>query len=325
MNTLDFYFSLEDENNNKVAPNKPIHKLQPPRQRSMNDDERDDFVAIDFETMTSLRTSACAIGMVKVIDGEIVQQFYSLINPVRDEYTDSEPNRKIHGIALETAEKAAPFPAIFEGIRLFIGALPIVCHNKSADIAILNQLMDYYNLTGIDTSSAICTYQLTGKSLEACCKEYGIKNDRHHNALWDAEVCARIYLELIGKPIISQGGNAVFGSNGPLSSGRVISKEHRYRLDSDQINNKNTIFYNSTVVITGIFENFPARDELASKLQLLGAKITSSISKKTSYVIVGNEAGPKKIEKIKQLQNEGFPIKMIREHELEKFFIENNP
>lgn len=321
MSILNYFRSYNDENESKKEESsKPSHSLQPPRRRSMNDDDRDDFVAIDFETMTSLRTSACAIGMVKVIDGEIVQQFYSLINPIRDEYTDKEPNRNIHGIALETAEKATPFSELFDGIRFFIGNLPIICHNKSADIAILEQLMDYYNLTGIDTSSAICTYQLTGKSLSACCKEFGIKEERHHNALWDAEACARIYLELIGKPIISQGGNTVFGGRGPMASARVVDKGHRHRLEDTQISNKETIFYNSTVVITGVFERFPDRDELASKLQLLGAKITSSISKKTTHVVVGSDAGPKKIEKIRQLQSEGVAIKMIREHELEKFF-----
>ncbi len=293
--------------------------LEEPRRRPMNDDSRDDFVAIDFETMTAHRTSACAIGMVKVIDAEIVQEFYSIINPVRDEYTDKEPNRLIHGISLCTAEKANTFAEIFDGIRLFIGNLPLVCHNKSVDVVILNRLMEYYGLSGIDTSNAICTYQLTGKSLSACCKEYGIKESRHHNALWDAETCARIYLELLGKPIIGQGGCSVFGKNSPVGATRKINREHCRRLDDNAIENKDSIFYNSTVVITGVFEKFDSRDELAEKLQSLGAKITSSISKKTTHVLVGDNAGPAKIEKIRQLQSEGYPIIMLREFEFAKY------
>lgn len=293
------------------------YNLEAPRRRGMNDDSTDDFVAIDFETMTPIRTSACAVGMVKIIDGEIVQEFYSLINPVRDRYTDAEPCRKIHGIALETVEKANTFAELFEGIRLFIGGLPLICHNKSADIAIIEQLMEYYGLSGIDTSTAMCTYQMTGKSLSECCKIFGIKEDNHHNALWDAEACARIYLELIGKPIINQGGNPIFGKNGPFASGRTVEKEHRCRLDDAVIANKDSVFYNSTVVITGVFEKYETRDELAAKLQSLGARITSSISYKTTHVLVGEDAGPKKIKKIRQLQSEGCPIKIIRESELE--------
>lgn len=312
MGILDYFKPINDESDKQNV------KLEAPRRRPMNDDDRDDFVAIDFETMTACRTSACAIGMVKVIDGEIVQEFYSLINPVRDEQTDKEPNRKIHGIALATAEKANTFEELFDGIRLFIGDLPIVCHNKSVDAVIIDCLMDYYGLKGIDTAKVICTYELTGKSLSDCCKEYGIREERHHNALWDAEACARIYLELIGKPIIDQGGNPVFGKNSPFAAARTIDKEHRHRLDDDAVINKDSIFYNSTVVITGVFEQFEDRDELAAKLQALGAKITSSISKKTTHVLVGMDAGPKKIEKIRQLQSEGHPIVMLREHEFEK-------
>ena len=308
---------ITDETESVKEPRQ--HKLETPRHRSMNGDSSDDFVAIDFETMTALRTSACAIGMVKVIDGEIVQEFYSIINPVRDEYTDKEPNRAIHGISLNTAEKANTFAEIFDGIKLFIGNLPLVCHNKSVDAVILNQLMDFYGLSGIDTSNVICTYQLSGKSLSDCCKEYGINETRHHNALWDAETCARIYLELLGKPIIVQGGSSVFGKNSPIGAARKIDKEHRHRLDDNAIENKDSIFYNSTVVITGVFEQFDSRDVLAAKLQSLGARITSSISKKTTHVLVGNDAGPAKIEKIRQLQSEGYPIVMLREHEFSKY------
>ena len=317
---IDINFDIEvsygDRKDERVTAN-----LEAPRRRPLNNESDDDFVAIDFETMTSLRTSACAIGMVKVIDGEIVQEFYSLINPIRDEYTDKEPNRKIHGIALTTAEKAATFAELFDSIRLFIGGLPLVCHNKSVDINIFEQLMDYYGLSGIDTSTTKCTYQMSGKSLSECCKEYGIKEENHHNALWDAETCAKIYLELIGKPIINQGGSTIFGKQSPMATARNIDKEHRCRLEESKIENKDSIFYNSTVVITGVFEKFNDRDALAAKLQSLGAKITSSISKKTTHVLVGSDAGPKKIEKIRQLQSEGHPIVMLREHEFEKYLL----
>lgn len=295
-------------------PRKLQHTLEAPRRRSMNNDDRDDFVAIDFETMTSLRTSACSLGMVKVMDGEIVQQFYTLINPVRDEYIDKEPNRVIHGLSLEMVEKAATFEELFEGVRQFIDGYKIICHNKGADIAILNALMVYYGLSGIDTSNVFCTYAATGKSLSQCCKDYGIPETAHHNALWDAEACARIYLELIGKPLISQGGVA------PHTRGdfglRAVSKEHRARLDDSQIENKGTMFYGATVVITGVFRTYPARDELAKKIQALGAKIAESISGKTQIVVIGENAGPKKLDKIRELQDAGRKIKIIREHQL---------
>lgn len=313
------YIDEEDEEDNQPQKKTRVredHSLEAPRRRGMNNDTRDDFVAIDFETMTSLRTSACALGMVKVLDGEIVQQYYTLINPIRDEYTDRQPNRLIHGISLEIAEKANTFEELFEGVKQFIGGHKIVCHNKGADISMLESLMEYYGLTGIDTSDVFCTYAATGKSLSECCKDYGIPETDHHNALWDAAACARIYLELIGKPLINLGGGGKFGGTRGSKGSTDINKAHRVRLDESQIENKDTIFFGKTVVITGTFDSYPERDSLAEKLQSLGAKVTSSISKKTNIVLVGQGAGPKKIEKIRELQEQGYDISIMREHQL---------
>ena len=58
-----------------------------------------DFVAIDFETMTPELTSACAIGLVRVHNGVISQKFYSLIKPIPDSRT--ERNTHVHGLTDE--------------------------------------------------------------------------------------------------------------------------------------------------------------------------------------------------------------------------------
>lgn len=56
------------------------------------------FVAIDFETMTPELTSACAVGLVKVINGTIQKKFYSLIKPIPD--LQNRTNTAIHGIII---------------------------------------------------------------------------------------------------------------------------------------------------------------------------------------------------------------------------------
>ena len=48
-----------------------------------------DFAAIDFETANNERTSVCSVGVVIVCDGEIVDSFYSLIQP-ESNYNDKE-------------------------------------------------------------------------------------------------------------------------------------------------------------------------------------------------------------------------------------------
>ena len=51
------------------------------------------FVALDFETANSKRTSICSVGMVKVIDNQITESFHTLVNPF-DYFT--ETNITVH-------------------------------------------------------------------------------------------------------------------------------------------------------------------------------------------------------------------------------------
>lgn len=293
-----------------------VYDLEEAQCRTLNDDTLDDFVAIDFETATPVKTSACALGMVKVIDGKIMQQFYTLINPVRDVYTEQEPNFPIHGLALETLEKAQAFNEMFDGIRAFIGGLPLICHNKVADIPCLESLMQYYGLSGIDTSRVVCTYQLTKLSLEKCCEKYNLPIDRHHNALWDAEMCARVYLEIIGKPIKEHEPAQNVATVWQVKKERNIDKALCQKLDAQDVKCKNTPFFDARVVITGVFDAYPDRNNLAYELQTLGAKINTSISRRTTHVVLGHDAGPSKLKTIEQLQASGVSIKIMKEDEL---------
>ena len=73
--------------------------------------ETRNFVAVDFETMTPELTSACSIGLVKVINGVISQKFYSLIKPIPDGRT--ERNTHVHGITDEMVADAPSFQELF--------------------------------------------------------------------------------------------------------------------------------------------------------------------------------------------------------------------
>ncbi len=83
-----------------------------------------------------------------------------------------------------------------------------------------------------------------------------------------------------------------------------FSPEGAVSADSDGI------FFQKTVVITGTFQKY-TRDELTEKLQSMGAKVTGSVSKKTDYVLCGENAGSK-LAKAKTLG-----VTVILEEELE--------
>ena len=64
-------------------------------------------------------------------------------------------------------------------------------------------------------------------------------------------------------------------------------------IDVDSAVDPNSLPLNGkTVVLTGSFSSM-SRAEAKKKLQQLGAKVTSSVSKKTSLVIIGQDAGSK--------------------------------
>lgn len=94
-----------------------------------------------------------------------------------------------------------------------------------------------------------------------------------------------------------------------LSVATLLNFEVQEKLDVDE----NNMFFNKTVVITGTFADF-TRDELSNKMKELGAKVTGSVSKKTDYLLCGENAGSKKTKA------ENLSIKIITEQELLKLW-----
>jgi DNA ligase (NAD+) len=62
-----------------------------------------------------------------------------------------------------------------------------------------------------------------------------------------------------------------------------------------QSNQQNLPFKGFSFVVTGTLSSL-SRDELKSQLQELGAKVASSVSKKTDYLVAGEKAGSKLIK-----------------------------
>ena len=52
-----------------------------------------------------------------------------------------------------------------------------------------------------------------------------------------------------------------------------------------------------TFVITGVLESIE-RDEAKSLIEKYGGKVTTSVSKKTSYMVIGRDAGESKLNKV---------------------------
>ena len=161
-----------------------------------------DFAAIDFETANNERSSVCSVGVVIVRNGEIVDSFYSLIQP--------EPNyynywcTQVHGLTRQDTENAPIFPDVWEEIAPMIEGLPLVAHNKSFDESCLKAVfrcyqMDYpdYEFHCTCVASRKAFPQAENHQLHTISKLCGYQLDNHHHALADAEACAWIAREIL--------------------------------------------------------------------------------------------------------------------------------
>lgn len=155
-------------------------------------------IAIDFETSGSYEGCACALGMTKISDGHIQDEFYTLIRPPSSRVLFSH----IHGLFWKDLKAAPTFRDIWANIISFIGACDIlIAHNASFDRNVLLGCCKAFHLE-LPSISFICTLKgarkllpLSSKSLNCVCEYLKIPLN-HHNALSDARASAIIYLHL---------------------------------------------------------------------------------------------------------------------------------
>lgn len=162
-----------------------------------------DFAAIDFEAANAEVTSACSMGIVIVRDDEMVDDFYSLIQPVPNYYDFW--TTKVHGIRKKDTDDAPLFPEVWHQVAYKLKGLPLVAHGSLFDERVLKGLHKYYHIRYPDYKF-YCTHRGSEKLLpdienhkvHTVAKHFGYDHEKmkHHNALDDAEACAIIAMNI---------------------------------------------------------------------------------------------------------------------------------
>jgi len=160
-----------------------------------------DFTAIDFETANSSTASACAVGLVRVRDGEIVAKTGWLIRPPAGHDAFFELNTRIHGIEAADVVDAKGWSEQLDDLAAFAGADILVAHNAGFDMAVLRRASEacgddyppYRYACSLKIARAV--YQLDSYRLPYVAAEAGFADFAHHNATADALACAHIMID----------------------------------------------------------------------------------------------------------------------------------
>ena len=156
------------------------------------------FTAIDFETANGSPASPCAVGLVKVRDGKLVDGLATLIVPPYPNNFFNQGNIAVHGIRPSDIDDAPTWAEVLRILLAFVGDDILIAHNAPFDMGVLRKSAEAIEATLPELSYACSleisrkTYNLESYRLNAVSYAIGHEDFKHHDALADADACARI-------------------------------------------------------------------------------------------------------------------------------------
>lgn len=252
------------------------------------------FNAIDVETANADRASICQIGIVHVQDGEVRDQWKSLVDP--EDWFDSW-NVAIHGIDADDVRNSPTLPELREELRSRLRGSILVSHT-SFDRVAFERAMTRYNLqqfqvTWLDSARVARRawpdrYSRRGYGLKNIARDLGI-SFQHHDALEDARVAAEIVLHACATAEMDIAGwlrrvtRPVFSSSSLSSS----SKRRSGSLGSSvrREGNLEGPLYGEIIVFTGTLSI--SRRKAADMAAEVGCAVVDRVTEATTILVAG--------------------------------------
>ena len=157
------------------------------------------YAVVDIETTggNAAYHRITEVGIAKVINGEVVDEWQSLINPQR--HIPSAITR-LTGISDEMVATAPIFAEVAEAIAQFTEDCVFVAHNVNFDYGFIKR--EFARLEQHYRRPKLCTVRemrkawpgLASYSLAALTSHFDIAMERHHRALSDAKAAASLLL-----------------------------------------------------------------------------------------------------------------------------------
>lgn len=282
------------------------------------------YIAIDFETANSQRSSPCALGLAVVKDSRIIERHSWLIRP-QPLYFDHW-NVRIHGITEDDVADARDFAELWPEICQFIEGQLVVAHNASFDFSVLRAVLNQYGLPYPELEY-LCSLLISRRAwpnfatyrLDVLAQSFGIALN-HHVAEDDAVASAELLLKAqqifnvnslreLSAACSVIPGKLFPGGYLPCTAERMaiaceIDDSRIRPIPSEKVRGK-------TFVLTGTLAKY-TRDQAKKLIEDAGGKVVGSVSKKTDYVVAGTEAGSK-LDKAQELG-----VAVINEQQMEE-------
>ncbi|HRA74048.1 MAG TPA: exonuclease domain-containing protein [Flavobacterium sp.] len=276
------------------------------------------FLAIDVETANADYSSICQIGIAEFKNGEIIDKWKVLINP--EDYFDPF-NVSIHGISEKDVKNAPTFKQVYEELNNRLNG-KITIHHMPFDRIAINRACDCYNLEHtspkwLDSAKIVrrtwTDFAHSGYGLSNIAKHLNISFE-HHDALEDAitagivVVKASIMSNLTIEEWFKRVGQPIF--NYKKGSSSIYLEE-----------NPEGQFYGENIVFTGAL-SIP-RSEAGIIASKIGCKVTNSVTKTTTMLVVGLQDDTKlagyekssKHRKAEELIEKGISIRILSEND----------
>ena len=280
------------------------------------------FNLIDVETANADRASICQIGIVHVRDGEIGDQWQTLVNP--EDWFDPW-NVSIHGIDENDVRNSPTLPDVRDQLRSRLRDSVLVSHT-SFDRVAFERAMTRYGLeqlrvTWLDSAKIARRawpdrYGRSGYGLKNIATDLGI-SFKHHDALEDARAAAEIVLHACATT-----GTDIEGwlrrVDHPIFRSSTRSSP-RYSPSVRREGNVEGSLYGETIVFTGAL-GIP-RQEAADLAAKAGCAVANSVTKKVTMLVIGIQdekkmkgyAKSSKHRKVESLIENGVDIQILSE------------
>lgn len=293
-------------------------------------DTPSNYCVVDIET-TGLSPdwdSIIEIAALKVQDNTIIETFSSLIKP--DDFSDNEPYldefiTDLTGISDDMLRSAPLTVAVLSDFRSFIGDAILIGHNVNFDINFLYDASEKYGLAPL-SNNFVDTMRLSRHlhpdfshhRLSDLTAYYSINCENSHRALVDVNSTAACY-NLMIKEVQEQFGTVdeLLKSIKKLKSG-IKASDISAKVSNFDVTHP---LYGKVCVFTGVLEKMLRRDAM-QVVANLGGLNADNVTKKTNYLILGNNDYCKSIKdgksskqkKAEKLQLDGYDIQIIPEN-----------